>query len=253
MWKRDSDYQFSPSDLIRFFESPYITWMDRYALDSPGEIQPDQDSDELHLIRQKGVEHEREYLGQLRNIGTNVTDLTGAKDGIAETTAAMRRGDEVIYQGYLELGQFGGYPDFLTRVWEPSNLGDWSYEVWDTKLARHPKPYFLVQLCAYAEMLEAIQGIRPRELRVVLGRKDPHDRIVAFRTEDFFYSYRSLKEAFLEQQRHFAPAAPLAIPALQELGRWTGHAFRELEARDDLSLVAASARAKSGSCATRAY
>ena len=54
-----------------------------------------------------------------------------------------------------------GYPDFLVRVASPSDLGAWSYEPWDTKLARHTKPYFLVQLCCYAEMLESAQGVRP--------------------------------------------------------------------------------------------
>jgi hypothetical protein len=39
----------------------------------------------------------------------------------------MRRGDEIIYQGYLEYGEFGGYPDFLVRVERPSELGAWSY------------------------------------------------------------------------------------------------------------------------------
>lgn len=40
----------------------------------------------------------------------------------------MRRGEGIIYQGYLACDDFAGYPDFLVRVDLPSNLGAWSYE-----------------------------------------------------------------------------------------------------------------------------
>ena len=34
-------------------------------------------------------------------------------------------------------------------------LGAWSYEAWDTKLARQTKPYFVLQLCFYTEQTRA--------------------------------------------------------------------------------------------------
>src|SRR5207249_7509718 len=99
MRKDSSDYRFAPSDLIHFFESPYITWMDRYVLDCPEEVPPDQDSDELDLlIRQKGWEHEREFLEELRHAGKEIADLSDAEDRVGGTIAAMQRGAEVIYQ-----------------------------------------------------------------------------------------------------------------------------------------------------------
>src|SRR5437870_13834098 len=54
---------------------------------------------------------------------------------------------------------------FLSPCKSTSKLGNHSYEVWDTKLARRAKPYFVIQLCCYAEMLEAIQGFRPEFIR----------------------------------------------------------------------------------------
>ena len=146
----------------------------------------------------------------------------------------MKAGREIIYQGALELGSFVGITDFLVRVDGPSSLGDYHYEVWDTKLARKPKPYFIIQLCCYAEMLAAIQDRLPAEVQVVLGTKERR----RFRTEDYFYYYRHLKLAFLEQQQKFNPEAPPEIPGLSDLGRWSGHATKILEERDDLSLIA---------------
>ena len=54
----------------------------------------------------------------------------------AATLQAMRDGVDVIYQAVLLGDRRLGYADFLRRVEKPSDLGAWSYEVWDTKLAR---------------------------------------------------------------------------------------------------------------------
>ena len=42
-----------------------------------------------------------------------------------------------------------GFADFLLRADTPSDLGAHSYEAYDTKLAKHPKPYFILQLGFY--------------------------------------------------------------------------------------------------------
>jgi uncharacterized protein len=230
---------YSPSDLVSFVRSEFITWMDRHFLERPGEVQPDADTEEQDIIQEKGVEHERAFLESLIVRGKRICDLQGFREQSAPTIDAMRRGEDVIYQAYLAHGPFAGYPDFLVRVERPSTLGNWSYEPWDTKLARHVKPYFLVQLCCYAEMLENVQGLRPQFLRIVLGApKGTQPEVASFRTDDFFYYYHSLKSAFLNQQRTFDSTAFPDIPPLADLGRWTGYAERELEARDDLALIA---------------
>jgi uncharacterized protein len=88
-------------------------------------------------------------------------------------------------------------------------------------------------------MLEHAQGIRPRWLRIVLGAAaGAETEPAAFRTDDFFYYYRALKDAFLGQQRAFDPDQSPEIPPLADLGRWSGYAERELNARDDLALIA---------------
>ena len=236
MRKDGSRLRFSPSDLINFMGSEFVTWMDRFYKECPGEIEPDQDTEEQKIIQDKGLEHERAFLGLLAAQGRRLCDLSGERDHVDSTLAAMHRGEEIIYQGYLECDDFAGYPDFLVRVESPSNLGAWSYEPWDTKLARHTKPYFLVQLCCYAEMLEHAQGVRPQHLRVVLGVTDAEPTVL--RTDDFFYYYRALKDAFLDQQRAFDSRHQPEIPSLADLGRWSRYAERELTARDDLALVA---------------
>ena len=51
------------------------------------------------------------------------------------------------------MGPFFGFTDFL--LFDESGR----YQVWDTKLARSPKPYYALQLCCYSEMLAAVTGV----------------------------------------------------------------------------------------------
>jgi predicted RecB family nuclease len=80
----------------------------------------------------------------------------------------MRAGYGIIYQAALELSPFRGYVDFLVKVPGSSQLGDYHYEVWDTKLSLKVKPAAVVQLCCYTDMLTRLQGVQPHHLIVLL-------------------------------------------------------------------------------------
>jgi len=78
--------------------------------------------------------------------------------------------------------------DELLRVEVPSNLGDYSYEIADTKLARETKGRTMLQLCLYSDLLREIQGVLPEYMYVVppgQGYK-PED----FRVDDYMAYYR---------------------------------------------------------------
>jgi predicted RecB family nuclease len=119
--------------------------------------------------------------------------LDGLRRGADRTLEAMQRGAEVIYQGILFDGaRWRGYSDFLERVEIRSSLGAWSYEIADTKLARRVKPYFLLQLCFYSELLADVQGREPDWMHVVLGTQARE----SFRLAEFSAYYRSVEEQF---------------------------------------------------------
>ena len=50
-----------------------------------------------------------------------------------------------------------------------SGRPDGAYEAADTKLARHAKPSYVLQLCFYSEQVGRIQGRLPERMHVVLG------------------------------------------------------------------------------------
>jgi uncharacterized protein len=198
--RSDSKLLFSPSDLTRYMDSPFASWVTRFNLENPALAIPKEDSpDELVILQERGLEHEARFLQQLeesdQQVRTIQTEGRAKDDMAAETLEAMRAGHDVIFQAYLRSGSFAGYADFLYKVPGPSALGEHHYEPWDTKLALSVKPYFMVQLCCYAELLEEVQGLRPGHLGVILGdgRQEPH------RTADFFFSYQAVKDGFLAQ------------------------------------------------------
>src|SRR6266508_2920221 len=185
------------------------------------------------------MQHEASVLAKLEAQHGPAVRFDHEKDG-ANTLAALEAGKTLIYQGRLDHGVWHGYPDFLLRTDTPSRLGPWSYRPLDSKLARSAKPYFLIQLCAYAQYLEAIQDIRPPQLGFVLGTGEER----WFETARFFYFYRHLRDTFLEFQASFDAAAQ-PDPALERSwGRWETAAQKLLEQRDDLRLIARMTRSQ---------
>jgi predicted RecB family nuclease len=215
-------------------ESEYASWMDRLYLEIPNCVEPDPDSAEDEILRAKGEEHELAFLEQLIGAGHDVVNLKSEVGNLEATIGAMREGRQIIYQGTLTSSSLAGIADFLVRVNGDSQFGNYYYEPWDTKLARKPKPYFVVQLCCYSEMLAALQGRLPQEFQIVLGTKENR----RFRTEDYFYYYCHLKSGFLELQQRFDRSKTPEIPGLKSLGRWANHGMAILKGRDDLSLIA---------------
>jgi hypothetical protein len=132
-------------------------------LDTPDEL--------LVNLRKKGFEHENEFLSSLILEGKKVTKIENENNALmlSKTIMSMKNGIDVIAQAYLQLDNFGGVADFLIKVPGKSKLGDYHYEVWDTKLSKKMKPYFAIQLCCYAEMLENLQGIKPKKFSYFVG------------------------------------------------------------------------------------
>lgn len=68
--------QHTPSDLIHFMESDFITWMDRYHREHPGELTPDETDESLMILAKKGIEHEKSFLASLQDQGEAATTTT---------------------------------------------------------------------------------------------------------------------------------------------------------------------------------
>ena len=144
----------------------------------------------------------------------------------------MRSGADIITQAYLEMDNFGGIADFLIKVPGESNLGEYHYEVWDTKLSKKMKPYFAIQLCCYAEMLEIEQGLRPNKVAVVLGDKN----IIYLKTQNYFSYYLTLKSNFISFQDNWKLDIEPDPAETRNYGRWSQYA-EDILLKEDTSLL----------------
>jgi predicted RecB family nuclease len=169
----------SPSDVTNYLACEHLTTLSLRV--ARGEIaKPAGENEQAELVFRKGREHELAYLERLRAEGRDVVTIDLEPDldwerAARETERAIRRGVDVVYQGVLVADGWRGVADFLER--QP----DGGYEALDTKLARHAKPAYVLQLCFYSEQLARIQGREPARIHVLLGNGERK----SFRPQEF--------------------------------------------------------------------
>ncbi len=235
MYLESKQIVFSPSDLTKFMESPFASWMEHLTIIHPDLIPSPDESDELlDVLHDMGNQHESEVLAEFETKGLTIANLRKRSDSYQATIDAMKNGADVIYQAHLELLPFKGYADFLIKVPGKSIFGDYCYEIWDTKLAKSVKAYFLVQLCCYAEMLGVMQQKRAEHITIILGNKEQK----RFRLNDYFYFYQNLKQKFLSEHLHFEPNKCPDPASSRSWGRWSTYAESLLLKADHLIQVA---------------
>ncbi|MEZ4970753.1 MAG: hypothetical protein R2814_14055 [Flavobacteriaceae bacterium] len=160
---------YSPSDLSSHSSCKHLSQLNKQH--ARGEIaDPEQYTNRvLQMLMEKGIEFEENHLREIKDQGRTVSEIS-TDDPHAEkhTIDAMKAGIDVIYQARLkEDGKWSGWADFLKKVDRPSSLGDWSYEVWDTKLANETKAGTILQIGLYSERVAQIQGITPEYMGVI--------------------------------------------------------------------------------------
>src|SRR5678815_2599576 len=174
----------SATDLARHLACRHLTTLDLRA--ARGEIQRLFRNDPgLDALVERGLRHEAEYLAHLRTMGLTVSEQP--------TLEAMRSGADVIVQAELQNSHWFGRADVLLRVDTPSDLGNWSYEVADTKLARETRGGTILQLCLYTELVHELQGLRPQRMHVIAPGRDYEPQ--RYRMDDYAAYYRRVKSS----------------------------------------------------------
>lgn len=243
----------SATDLVGFLECDHLVTLEQ--LRARGELErPFREDPQLDLLRRRGYEHERRYIALLEAGGRTVTEMRlrdprtpdDLRAAEAETLVAMRAGTDVIFQATLFDGRWRGHPDFLVRRDDrASDLGSWSYDIADTKLATRVKAAAILQMCVYADLLERLQGDPPETVSVVTGDRETHDHRLA----DYAAYHRAARRRF--EARVF-PATDEAVPPPTypepvdhcRVCAWWQVCMDRRRADDHLSIVAGAARAQ---------
>ena len=182
----------------------------------------------------KGIEHEQAYVAHLKSQELNVCELEG--HSFDETKAAILKGYDIITQARFEKEGWVGIADILRKVSGNSQLGNYYYEVEDTKLARETKAGTVLQLCMYTEFLGEIQGRIPEYMYVIKPGIDfPKDM---FRYPEFEAYYRFVKNRF-HQVIMAEPVAIYPLPVAKcDTCRWWKECNAKWHNDDHLCLIA---------------
>jgi predicted RecB family nuclease len=223
----------SATDLVNYTGCKHIAVLDMRV--ARGELaKPEWVDPSLQIVRRKGLEHEQAYLQYLRDKGLAIREIK-EDEGFDAAIITMKDGVDVIYQAPVRSGKWNGKIDFLIRKAGASRLGNWLYEVADTKLAQETKAGTVLQLCLYSEIIGEIQGVPPENMYVVKPGKDfPEDK---YRFADFEAYYKLIKahcEQFITTP---APTDPMPS-AKCDVCRWWKHCDDWWHEEDHLSLIA---------------
>ncbi|MEO8622713.1 MAG: TM0106 family RecB-like putative nuclease, partial [bacterium] len=228
------------------------------------------------LLFDRGLDHEKQYVDWLKAQPLRVADLshidslTCPDELVDATHDAMRQGADVIVQGALRDAQWFGKPDILYRVETPSELGAWSYEVYDTKLSRKTKAGAILQLSLYTAMVARVQGTTPQRFYVVsprmaIGKPSPDElsrhvsgpesmMVLEYRTSDYAAYFRLVRLRMEETVvRDAIEVAKANYPDPVEhctVCRWNRTCDAKRHADDHISLVAGIGRMQRRELAT---
>ncbi len=228
------------TNIADYLACHHLTTLDREA--AAGKTERDHYKDPgLELLRTLGLKHEQAYLHQLEQRGLKViqisTEITWA-EAATLTREAMTQGVEAIYQATFMHGEWGGRADFVVRVETSSDLGEWSYEAIETKLARSTKARALIQLCHYSDLIAKIQGPEPKTMHVVLGRGASPE---SFQVQQYMAYFRKIRRDF-ETAIATKPETRSEPVEHCDVCSWWTHCNDEWHRDDHLSLVAGISR-----------
>ena len=182
-----------------------------------------------------GKKHEESLIESFQNKNNEVVNIGNfaEKERIKETKKAMINGVSYIYQASLKNNEIKGSADVLKRIDEPSNLGNWSYIPIECKLSSTSKTTFIIQSCAYCDLLGDYQGQKASQFELYLGGMN----FKRFETKKYWNWYSLLKKRYKKFIENFNEDMEIKfIPGNH--GKWTDYVTEKLKKNRDLIIVA---------------
>ncbi|MDE0518050.1 MAG: hypothetical protein OXH36_00625, partial [Bdellovibrionales bacterium] len=136
-----SNITFSPSDIVRFFESEFASYMDHFekvaSVERQKELGVHRDPFDplLDLIRNMGNQHEEDIIQKMeQSTAVFRIEKENRKEAIQQTLLALKEGENNIYQAAIKNDKIFGYADLLVKEKGHSELGDYYYVPYDFKI-----------------------------------------------------------------------------------------------------------------------
>ena len=225
----------SASRLRDFLLCPHRVYLDEFGDDSLR----DPESEFEKLLWEQGMLHEERALAELN---LSVAEIRGKdfNECERETRGLMLGGEELIYQGCLSTDSLAGKPDLLEKTDGESNLGPYHYVPIEMKSgsayadeeSKRLKQDYVLQLSLYADMLEKVQGARPKIGKII----DKDFEVVTVELEEFRAAY----DECLEDIQGLLSGKTTSDPCIASLCKqchWWTVCFNWAREREDVSLI----------------
>ena len=191
----DTNLEFSISDIVRHFRSPYSAWATWANLQQPGTVYVENDMIQHSSLLKRSEENEADAKRFLINRFDKVKTISNPLNSLEESKKLMQEKVDVIVQPTLKRDQFTGRADFIIL-----NKDVNMYEVMDAKLAKQVKPEFLLQVCGYTWMLEKFNEGIPESGYFFLG----DERSESFKINEYYRFFIDLKDEFLDTVENYS-------------------------------------------------
>ena len=195
MKKVEGKLEFSITDIVRYFRSPYSSWATWANLEYPGTVFLEKDMVQNSSLLLRSEKNEDDAKKYLINNYESVKQIQNPLNSEVESKELISSKADVIVQPTIKRENFTGRADFLILNKE-NNL----YEVMDAKLAKQVKPEFLLQVCGYSWMLEEYQDSIPHKGWFFLGNQ----QVESFKLFEYYKFFIDLKEKFLDEVSNYS-------------------------------------------------
>ena len=165
----------TPSKITAWLDCAHFLTLQHEVEAGIRKVEPSTFGEMAQMLLDKGMEHEQAVLQRYRDDGLSVFEVPDRRQyesfqgWVGRVGDVLVEGHDVVFQMPFVHEGIRGIADFLRRVDDPVT-GTFTYEPIDAKLARkEAKPGHVLQLCFYAEAIEASTGVLPEFVSIELG------------------------------------------------------------------------------------
>lgn len=158
----------TPSKIATTRECPHYYYLECFG--DKSKLREVSDGEELRM--QQGRLFEKDVVSKIPGAESVPWKYPDFKTGYVKTMEMLKKGPAWIHSGVLLSRNLLGVPDLLKRIDRRSSLGNYSYEPIDVKGHKELQSRDVLQLYAYAYLLEPLLGYRPERGGIWLNTGD---------------------------------------------------------------------------------
>ena len=226
--------KYTPTNISTFSKSQLSASLDLHAKNSSSEINYPESDEMSRYLQEMGKKYEAKFGEILQAKKLDVCHLNGeiSDKSYENTLLTLNKAYDFVSQTFLNSEKLYGVADYLMKVSSKSDLGNFSYEPVEIKLATFEKPSYILQSIAYCELLNDVLGKIPENFHLHLGG----GKFKTFKTKDYYDWYKNIVDKYEKFLSKFSIDDPLEyLPG--DHGKWNKFVQKKLKEKGDIIQV----------------